>query len=345
MTTTNTAAASDARDRQAFYLDAMGDKKNHGALALELAFLRSKVDSLAAPAQPVAHVSQETFNDDGTSDIIIPALPIGMPLYAAPQPPTSAEPTQPAAWKMDKDTFQFLSDVMTAAGLVEHGKQCKALAKRLNSGVMAVRETFQARWAPDPDQKIVKVDCGDYYQWQAAPAQAVTAKQSPHPEYDKGFSDGWNRCEARQAAAPAQAGEYPPSSADMVMAALDTGEWCLERMQHWHCLTDEGNREGAWLVKRQKAPYCAVYTDKPGAPYGPRSWSGPTALDALQKAADDLGIRLPQPAARGAAQAAPVDAAVKPAINVGTIGHVGSGRTTLTAALGKLIAAQKGSHD
>lgn len=312
--------------------------------------------ALAAPAQPVAHVSQETFNDDGTSDIIIPALPIGMPLYAAPQPPTSAEPTQPAAWKMDKDTFQFLSDVMTAAGLVEHGKQCKALAKRLNSGVMAVRETFQARWAPDPDQKIVKVDCGDYYQWQAAPAQAqpvaelvttahgfettlsllpghfdlpygthllyaapqpaalaqaATAKQSPHPEYDKGFSDGWNRCEARQAAAPAQAGEYQPSSADMVMAALDTGEWDLERMQHWHCITDEGNRVGAWLVKRQKAPYCACYTDKPGAPYGPRSWSGPTALDALQKAADDLGIRLPQPAARGAAQAAPVDAAVQ----------------------------------
>ena len=41
----------------------------------------------------------------------------------------------------------------------------------------------------------------------------------------------------------------------------------------------------------------------------------------------------------------PTDAAVKPAINVGTIGHVGSGRTTLTAALGKLIAAQKGNHD
>lgn len=38
----------------------------------------------------------------------------------------------------------------------------------------------------------------------AAPAQPDTMKQSPHPEYDKGFSDGWNRCEARQAAAPAQ---------------------------------------------------------------------------------------------------------------------------------------------
>lgn len=40
----------------------------------------------AVPAQPVALVSQETFNDDGTSDIIIPALPIGMALYAASQP-------------------------------------------------------------------------------------------------------------------------------------------------------------------------------------------------------------------------------------------------------------------
>lgn len=119
---------------------------------------------------------------------------------------------------------------------------------------------------------------------------------------------------APQPAAPTQAGEYQPSSADMVMAALDTEEWGLERMQRWDCLTDEGNREGAWLVKRQKAPYCA---DKPGEPYGPRSWSGPTALDALQKAADDLGIRLPQPAAP--AQAAPVDAAKLPSpANVGT---------------------------
>ena len=98
--------------------------------------------------------------------------------------------------------------------------------------------------------------------------------------------------------APTQAGEYQPSSADMVMAALDTEEWGLERIQRCDYISDEGNREGAWLVKRQKTPYCACYTDKPGAPYGPRSWSGPTALDALQKAADDLGIRLPQPAAQ-----------------------------------------------
>ena len=65
----------------------------------------------------------------------------------------------------------------------------------------------------DPDalvQNAVYALCGPYGSAAlAAPAQAATAKQSPHPEYDKGFSDGWNQCEARQAAAPAQAGEYP----------------------------------------------------------------------------------------------------------------------------------------
>ena len=53
----------------------------------------------AAPAQPVAHVSQETFNDDGTSDIIIPALPIGMALYAAPQPAAQALDSARVFWQ------------------------------------------------------------------------------------------------------------------------------------------------------------------------------------------------------------------------------------------------------
>lgn len=37
-----------------------------------------------APAAPVAHVSQETYSADGTSDIITRNLPVGTPLYAAP---------------------------------------------------------------------------------------------------------------------------------------------------------------------------------------------------------------------------------------------------------------------
>ena len=215
---------------------------------------------------------------------------------AALAAPAQAMPAPGVEAVSEREFKQFLSDVLTAAGLVTHGKKCKDLGRRL--GEMSMR--------------------------------LLTAPKT--------------------AAAPVQAGEYPPSSADMVMAALDTEEWGLERMQRWDCLTDEGNREGAWLVKRQKAPYCAVYTDKPGAPYGPRSWSGPTALDALQKAADDLGIRLPQPAARGAAQAAPVDAE-------SWLDLLAEARAALwqpaNAALCERLdafidaarAAQKGSHD
>jgi hypothetical protein len=41
----------------------------------------------------------------------------------------------------------FLSDVMTAAGLVSHGKQCKALGDRLADAVMAILAS-----APKPAQ-------------------------------------------------------------------------------------------------------------------------------------------------------------------------------------------------
>ena len=66
-----------------------------GALAdkpIKALYTTPQTQPAAVPAgmEPVAHVSQETFNDDGTSDIIIPALPIGMALYAAPQPAAQA---------------------------------------------------------------------------------------------------------------------------------------------------------------------------------------------------------------------------------------------------------------
>lgn len=64
----------------------------------------------AAPVaqEPVAVVSQETYNDDGTSDIIVPALPIGTNLYAAPVA-AQAQPTMPA-----------LTDAMRAVLRNEH---------------------------------------------------------------------------------------------------------------------------------------------------------------------------------------------------------------------------------
>lgn len=45
---------------------------------------------------------------------------------------------QPAA-----EYLQFLSDVMTASGLVTHGKQCKALGERLRTGASKFRNIAQ----------------------------------------------------------------------------------------------------------------------------------------------------------------------------------------------------------
>lgn len=45
---------------------------------------------------------------------------------------TTPQPTQAQAGAVESAEFgQFLSDVLTAAGLVTHGKQCKALGERL----------------------------------------------------------------------------------------------------------------------------------------------------------------------------------------------------------------------
>ena len=57
------------------------------------------------------------------------------PAGATFQQPTQA--VQPAGWEPEFD--QFLSDVMTAAGLVTHGKQCKQLGERLGAAVMKLR--------------------------------------------------------------------------------------------------------------------------------------------------------------------------------------------------------------
>ena len=57
---------------------------------------------------------------------------------------------------------QFLSDVMTAADLVRHGKQCKALATRLRVEVMklhtALRQALeQPEQEPDPFDRLIRI--------------------------------------------------------------------------------------------------------------------------------------------------------------------------------------------
>lgn len=56
---------------------------------------------------------------------------------------------------------QFLSDVHTAAGLVTHGKQCKALGERLGKGVMLYLTTppaAQREWVGLSDLNIDELE-------------------------------------------------------------------------------------------------------------------------------------------------------------------------------------------
>lgn len=50
----------------------------------------------------------------------------------------------------DKEALQFLTDVVTAAGLLEHGRQCKALAKRISNGAFSLRKRFTAPQTQQP---------------------------------------------------------------------------------------------------------------------------------------------------------------------------------------------------
>ena len=55
----------------------------------------------------------------------------------------AAAPKAATGEPSDTSFSQFLSDVMTAAGLVSHGKQCKALGDRLGDMVMRLRAAPQ----------------------------------------------------------------------------------------------------------------------------------------------------------------------------------------------------------
>lgn len=96
------------------------------------------------------------------------------------------------------------------------------------------------------------------------------------------------------AALAAQSPDSGAGPAEIVMAALETGEWHLQRHLPHSCFTAAANKEQAWSVKREAAPFCSEDDS--------RIWTGPTALAALQKACDAL--KLPLPAAALAQQGA-----------------------------------------
>lgn len=75
------------------------------------------------------------------------------------------------------------------------------------------------------------------------------------------------------------------TEAQLVLAALDTGEWVICRVPDSSSLTAQANRRHAYTVQRQAAPFCAEDDT--------RIWTGPTAFAALKAAADHLQVVMP----------------------------------------------------
>jgi hypothetical protein len=95
----------------------------------------------------------------------------------APQPEAAAGPTI--------DYGQFLSDVMTAAGLVAHGKQCKALSDRLGDMVMRLRA------APQPEAAaMTRREQAAQRVREAMGIDPSDVTDPLHPRYITGFNAG-----------------------------------------------------------------------------------------------------------------------------------------------------------
>ena len=75
---------------------------------------------------------------------------------------TCSKAEQPAQQQEPVAFSQFLSDVMTAAGLLSHGKQSKALSERLGKMVVHYRTRPQAR-EPLTDEQIDKLEWAPSY--------------------------------------------------------------------------------------------------------------------------------------------------------------------------------------
>jgi hypothetical protein len=127
------------------------------------------------------------------------AMPLAMdkPDRAAPQPEAAAGPTI--------DYGQFLSDVMTAAGLVAHGKQCKALSDRLGDMVMRLRA------APQPEAAaMTRREQAAQRVREAMGIDPSDVTDPLHPRYIAGFNAGHAAGKKRAAPQPeAQAPAVP----------------------------------------------------------------------------------------------------------------------------------------
>lgn len=113
--------------------------------------------------------------------------------------PVAAQETYPQM--MPAELSQFLSDVMTASGLVSHGKQCKALGERLGDACMRLRLHYPEPFAAP----VAAQEADDSDPLQGAANWLVNALANPRPiEIAARLLIGYNRAERLFDAAIAQ---------------------------------------------------------------------------------------------------------------------------------------------
>ncbi len=112
--------------------------QNNAAQAAEQE-ARFSDDQLMAIATAAWQVhSKESYSPDG---LLMACVAVQAALLSKLRAPVAGERDSGAV-------SQFLTDVMTAAGLVEHGKRCKALAERLGKACMDLRLSTALASAP-----------------------------------------------------------------------------------------------------------------------------------------------------------------------------------------------------
>lgn len=95
----------------------------------------------------------------------------------------------------DTQHSQFLSDVLTAAGLITHGKRCKALGERLSDMVMRLRA---ASPTPPAEQQATKETSGGFHVWRDISTAPKDGSRFVAIGYNYGlYSEGRHICVAQ----------------------------------------------------------------------------------------------------------------------------------------------------
>jgi hypothetical protein len=149
----------------------------------------------------------------------------------------------------------FLSDVMTAAGLVSHGKQCKALGDRLSYAVMSIRMAAPQPAAPPTEPaKDIGVEQDERVFARIAAMKAQQAPQKTTPSYIDGYNAGMADAKRMAQQEPARKplfaemiAKHPGLREELLLKDAQPAAQPTERCKHCDGTGDVHSITGEWL--------------------------------------------------------------------------------------------------